>query len=113
MEHAAYRMAHGPMDSRSFGDVGRWLYRQKSLELEAQYLRVAETKADLARKRLELERERLELNAARLALQHYTGLQAIDQNADGDQEDKIRAARHLIFGSSETDVALPSDGVSA
>ena len=101
MQYAAYQMTSGPMDSKSFSDVGRWLNRQKSLELEGQYLRVAEAKAELARKRLELERERLELNAARLALQHYTGLKDIHESPTGDQEDKIRAARDLIFGHPE------------
>ena len=59
---------------------------------------IAEQHLALARERLALERAKFEFNAAREALNHHATLGKIMADTNRDDEDKIQAAREMIFG---------------
>ena len=91
--HIAFQIATSPHNTETFKHLSEWLTKQE-------YLALAREQLQVSRERLALEREKAELNAARLALKYQMALQEIIQDQSSDDEDKIRAARDLIFGPS-------------
>jgi len=74
LDSIAFQLSTSPLDAKAFGQVSRWIMKQKAHEQKERSTRIAESQLDLARQRLALERDKFEFVAARMALIHQAEL---------------------------------------
>ena len=87
----AFHLATNPKRKLdSFKTLSYWLLRRQELEQREREIKILTD-------RLALDREKFEFNAARHALDHHAELGEILENPEGDNEDKINAARAVLF----------------
>jgi hypothetical protein len=96
--HAGHQIATGPMNTEDFAKVGHWLESHKDRQTKVHYLDLAYRQVALAEKRHAFDREKYELNVARLALKHAATLQRINADTSLQTQERIRAAREIIYG---------------
>jgi len=97
VQHSAFQLATSPHGIAEFAQLSRWVLKQQNHDQKQEYLEIARRHLELSEKRLSLDREKFEFNAARHALDHHGELGEILQNPEGDNEDKINAARAILF----------------
>jgi hypothetical protein len=94
----AFEIASSPRRKlNAFKSLSRWVLKHRELEQR-------EREIKLHTDRLALDREKFEFNAARAALEQHSELGAILQNNDTDNEDKINAARSVLFNRPISDL---------
>ena len=98
LRHLALQLSTSPEAPASFKEVSRWIAQQQYLKIAEEQLALARQRVDLENQRLALDREKFMFNAARQALEHHTELGAILKNDSLDTEDKINAARSVLWG---------------
>jgi hypothetical protein len=85
------------------GDVTSMYRAMRELIFKEERIALARERAKISREYLELARERFQFNAARVALEYADELQAIAQETEIDDEEKIHRARARLFGKEVVD----------
>jgi hypothetical protein len=95
LEKMAFDMAITPKGKlNQFKALAKWCMKLSDQEQKLAMM-------NITREKLALDRQKFELNVARAALLHFKPLEKIAGDPSLDDEDKIRAARTVMFGQSE------------
>lgn len=92
-----------------FNVVARWLAKLKQIEQRDKEMAQRDCELKLAERRLELETKKFEFNAAREALCHLATLREIFLTDSMDDQDKMTAARKVMFGPAAAAAALAAE----